>query len=198
METIFSKSETKDIAEIMRSAHWEREAQKYDCVKYPPEQHQILIAKFSSLTADTDDFHDALVWKYGHTKKGNFPESHKCIMKRTAALWKQYLKTDTIVPQMTFDFWRSNSVSFITAAFLTHLIHPEKIVIIDQHNFRSMNHHIKKVRTDWVGKKLPANWADLVKLTNFVHQVSRELKTSSNNLDRYLMVHGKFLKRHHI
>jgi hypothetical protein len=94
------------------------------------------------------------------------------------------------------------SSRYITKTFLLHLLRPNKIPIIDQHNFRAMNHFLKTVHPGWRSKSKPSTYTDLATFSDFDRAILSRWKAldpvgvpSERNLDRFLMMFGKGLKQ---
>lgn len=104
-------------------------------------------------------------------------------------------------PTGTFDWWKerlSNGKSgrFITIAFITHLVHhSKKVPIIDQHNFRAMNYFKNNSTLNPNSKKNPSNWEDIEDLEKFISEISISLNRNRDDIDRFLMMFGKELKK---
>ncbi|MCY1310284.1 hypothetical protein D9M70_604600 [compost metagenome] len=62
--------------------------------------------------------------------------------------------------------------------------------IIDQHNFRAMN-HLRRVSS---AKKKPSNWCDIVRLKHFLREASERFQRPEAEFDKYLMMYGRALK----
>lgn len=179
-------------------------ADKYDERKYPPGELGRLRTVFASPERVTGaDITAALVWKYGHTGKTNYPERQRALAARIGRMWP----ANPIVPGQdargVFDGWTQvlGSTSFITVCFLLHLANPDDLPILDQHNFRSVMHHLAAVRADVVTTSKPRHFDDLMLVRDFSVSVTREWRRysaspppSAEALDRYLMMHGKSLK----
>lgn len=170
--------------------------EKYNYNLYPKKNYDLFKNVFSSLSKDNNQIFDALRWKWGHWNKKNFPKSHKTLIKEIQKEWQQFVKCkERHCPQATFNWWkeklRKNS-RYITTAYITHLVHSEKgIVIIDQHNFRAMNFFLKNALPQWKHNKRPSKWSDIQILSSFSKSVCEELKWDASKLDRILMIYGR-------
>lgn len=195
------------IQTIIRNIEPELEAfaAKYDERKYPPGELVRLRGAFKSASGVLgNDFEAALVWKFGHTGKANYPDHHRRLATRLNDLWQSGQLPIAADPAGTFDTWRQalGPTSYITVCFLLHLIWPKEVPIIDQHNFRAMKHHLLAAGTDAKLKAKPGTYADVALLREFIDQIMRHWESSassktpsSDKLDRYLMMFGKELKR---
>lgn len=193
-------SETKSLLQVIERdlSHY---ADKYDERKYPREQLERLREVFSTPKSVLEsDIRDALVWKYGHTGKPNYPRQHHELATQIAKKWSAKPMLATDAPQSTFQDWLSfKPTSFITICFLLHLVYRD-LPILDQHNYRSVNLHLASVRHGHVGKVKPSQFDDLLLVRDFMNAVlgawklygSTKMPTEDKvKLDRYLMMHGK-------
>jgi hypothetical protein len=174
----------------------------YDHNKYPGQIYESAKRSFSSLKSNEGEISDALNWKYGNIGKANYPEAHKRIIKEVANSWQQFVRSTAIKsPEDTFDWWKSRlskgkSSRFVTIAFITHLVHHKKHVpIIDQHNYRAMNYFKNNSVLSPDAKKNPSNWDDIECLKGFISDISKSLNKKNNEVDKYLMMFGKELKK---
>ena len=173
---------------------------KYDFKKYPKYVYNGCKIKFSALNnaANQNIIHDALVWKYGHWGKSNFPAAHYTVIQDVQKLWPQFIKTGKHhSPHCTFQWWQRKwpKRRYITVAFITHLIHNSAIPIIDQHNFRAMNTLIDRVKKNHRYKKAPSCWQDILDLKYFMRILLPYLNNVNvSDLDRFLMMWGKIVK----
>jgi hypothetical protein len=181
-----------------------RFAAKYDEDKYPPDQLAAFRRLFRRPADVTEvDIEAALKWKYGHTGKARYPRRQRALVARIAKLWRVNPIVPGRPPEPILDYWRSvlGSTSFITVCFLLHLANPKELPILDQHNFRSVNRHLARVRPGMAKKAKPSQFQDLILVRDFGRAVRRDwnrfstvARPSVDVLDRYLMMHGKALK----
>ena len=181
-----------------------RFAELYDEGKYPPGELVRLRQAFARPEAVTEaDVEAAVVWKYGHTGKTNYPRQQRAVAAKIATFWPGSPIQRGQPPREAFDTWRSHlgPTSFITVCFLLHLTNPADLPILDQHNFRSVNHHLASVRPGVAAKAKPSRFEDLLMVRDFGVAVTRDWNRhstsappSADTLDRYLMMHGKSLK----
>lgn len=198
-----TEAETGEIVRRMER-NLARVAGQYDERKYPPAELARLRQVFARPKDVTkSDILAALVWKYGHTGKANYPRRQQALAERIGELWK----SNAIVPgesaRGAFDRWRSliGPTSFITVCFLLHLANADELPILDQHNFRSVNRHLAYVRPGVTTKAKPSRFEDLLLVRDFGVAVRQGWKRhcasappTAETLDRYLMMHGKSLK----
>ncbi len=182
-----------------------RYAKQFDVRKYPPtELERLRRTVFANPGSVIEcDIVAALKWKYGHMRKINFPGQQRALASRIAGMWAANPMLPALDPLDTFQKWRGSlgSTSFITICFLLHLINPATVPILDQHNYRSVNRHLARLRPDFVVKAKPSQFADLLLVRDFGNVVlegwqrysSIETPTA-DILDRYLMMHGKAQK----
>jgi hypothetical protein len=175
---------------------------KYDVSKYPVEVYKKAKSNFSKLKPNESQIADALHWKYGNIGKSNYPKSHKLIIKEVANSWKHFESSNaTKSPSETFDWWKERLAGgknrrFVTIAFITHLIHhKENVPIIDQHNFRALNYFMNNSVLGSEAKKNPSNWNDIDCLKDFISEISKGLNRNNHEVDKYLMMFGKELKK---
>lgn len=176
-----------------------RYASHLDCYsfkKYPALDYEMFKDTFSALV-DMVDLSAALLWKWGHWGKTNYPSKQRALIRAIEARWplyRQWAKSTSgqPSPQATFEWWTKQlgQRRYITNAYLTHLIHPLQVPIIDQHNFRAMNHLLQIPSA----KKKPSNWSDIARLNNFLREASIRFKRPEAEFDKYLMMYGRALK----
>ncbi len=175
---------------------------QYDSKKYPLEIYKNAKRSFSSKKSSNDEIANALNWKYGNLGKSNFPKSHKSLIIEVEKSWKYFADSKAKdSPRGTFEWWQQRltngkSGRFITIAFITHLVHHSKnIPIIDQHNFRAMNYFMNNSTLSPNAKKNPSNWEDIECLESFISEISKSLKRKVDDIDKFLMMFGKELKK---
>ncbi|MGL4318234.1 MAG: hypothetical protein ACRCTL_16660 [Pseudomonas sp.] len=169
---------------------------RYSYTKYPEQDYQRFKQTFSAFKADVE-MASALLWKWGHWGKTNYPSKQGALITEVSALWGEYLKwvralKEAPSPRATFHWWskKLGRLRYITAAYLTHLIHPRDVPIIDQHNFRAMNHLLRVQQP----KKKPSDWGDIAQLKSFLTEAASRLQYAESDFDKYLMMYGRALK----
>lgn len=194
------KMNKKQLLEISKS--FDCYVNLYDNKKYPKDIYKKTRVVFSSKKSNNTEIANALNWKYGNIGKADYPQSHKSIIKEVENSWKHFVSSNAIsYPKDTFEWWKSRlskgkSSRFVTIAFITHLIHHEKDVpIIDQHNYRAMNYFKNNSVLSPDAKKNPSNWDDIECLKGFISDISKSLNKKNNEVDKYLMMFGKELKK---
>lgn len=200
---MLTKEELKGIADIV-SPNFNEIKDRYDEIKYRPEIYEHAKLRFSTLDVTPAIIEEALRWKYGKLNQTNYPKTLKDTIQASIREWPEFLKVYGKVPaypegdaEATFSYWFISLVfptRYITMAFLTHLIHPEKYSIIDQHNFRSMNHLIKSVRPMHKFNVKPSTSKHIEEISWFITNLANELGKEKQEVDRYLMMHGKLIK----
>ena len=174
---------------------------KYNIRKYPINIYKTAKRNFSNLKVNKSEIADALNWKYGNLAKSNTPKSHKAIINEVASSWDSFLISNAAkTPKETFEWWKcqlsqGKSKRFVTIAFITHLIHCKKVPIIDQHNFRALNYFLNNSSLNPHSKKNPSNWEDIEDLKNFISEISKSLNKNHDDIDKFLMMFGKELKK---
>jgi hypothetical protein len=170
---------------------------KYDFGKYPAANYDRFKTLFSSLNPPVDEIANAMIWKWGHWGKPDFPQSHKNLIAEIQMMWPQFVESGySDTSARTFEWWRNRlnrQTTYITVSYITHLIHhAEPLPIIDQHNFRAMNSLIHWLRPEIEPKKKPSNWADIQSLKHFMTMLQAAKPSHSfSELDRFLMMYGR-------
>ena len=190
---MFSELELSEIAsEVARQ--FDRCLRQYDYSKYPVDRYEQFKKAFSTLKTPNPEIFDAMVWKWGHWGKPNFPEAHKLLIKEIELKWPAFSDSiDGHIPQSTFHYWKralERNTRYITTAFITHLVHFNDVPIIDQHNYRAMNGLIWQVRPTHLWKRVPSNWDDIIKLKSFLSQIQESTGHTESELDKFLMMYG--------
>lgn len=168
----------------------------YSFKKYPTPEYETFKNTFSAL-AEKVDLSAALLWKWSHRGKTNYPSKQRALIRAIEARWllyRQWAKSTSVQPspRATFEWWtrQRGQRRYITRAYLTHLIHPLQVPIIDQHNFRAMN-HLRRIPS---AKKTQSNWSDIVRLKHFLREASKRFQCPEAELDKYLMMYGRALR----
>ena len=171
---------------------------KFSDDKYPEQPYQGFRKVFAK-PADVrkEQIRDALRWKYGHWNKPNFPKTHTALIERITKSWKKVVESEPNTPAQKFEFLsESIEVAYISSAFITHLLFPAEVPIIDQHNFRAMNHFLGHKKS----KAAPSNFQDVLNLKQFIVNVVKNWPQSGGKpptereLDKFLMAFGRKLK----
>lgn len=194
---MFKIRQSQEIAKKIKPVFNEIQAQ-YNEKKYSPELYTLVKEQFSNLEANPN-IHDALTWKYGDANKKNFPQSHRNIIIEVERAWPIFVTSqEAKSPLTTFNWWQNilnKNTRFITNAFITHLVHHREIPIIDQHNFRAMNHLLATINPTFKIKTKPSNWQDVINLKDFINPLAETLSCSHSELDRFLMMLGSGIKK---
>ncbi len=195
MEEPLKAPDWKSIAEEVEANYASHRA-LYSFKKYPAFDYEGFKATFSAL-AEEADLLAALLWKWGHWGKDDYPSKQKALIGEIESLWPVFRgwalsAGDQFTPETTFQWWdkRLGRLRYITSAYLTHLIHPLQVPIIDQHNFRAMN-HLWRISS---AKKKPSNWGDIVRFKHFLREASERFQRPEAEFDKYLMMFGRALK----
>lgn len=65
---------------------------EYDFRKYPADQYRVLREQFAVVAAPPESIEQALVWKWGHWDKPNFPQHHRLLISEIQELWASLRK----------------------------------------------------------------------------------------------------------
>jgi hypothetical protein len=177
---------------------------QYNKAKYPADTYIRARRAFSTPgTVTSADIKEALLWKYGHLRKSRYPQAHLRLIKDVQRIWPSFVSSGFNKPETASRFWSrelGRPKAFITIAFLVHLLHQKTLPIIDQHNFRAVNYYVRQVRPSWRSKRLPSSLEDHSMVAAFITSIRRAWpaglsKPSARDLDKYLMMFGKELKR---
>lgn len=176
---------------------------QYDFKKYPAAVIEELRRTFAEPeSVSFSAVETALKWKYGHLGKQNYPGAQRQLAVRIADLWPSVGIHPGEDPRQAFERWQKLlPTSYITACFLLHLVNPREMPILDQHNYRCVNHLLSGAGRDVKAKKIPSGYGDLLLVRDFIAEARRnwtkvtgEPAIEADRLDRYLMMHGKALK----
>jgi hypothetical protein len=172
---------------------------KYESEKYPPDVLGDLRGAFSERRIRPGDISRALIWKWGHTGKDSFPTRHRKLLALVEGFREDFLSLpESVSARQTFDFWSrtlGRSRRFVSRSFLTHLQHNGDIEIIDQHNWRAMRILLAQCRSGLTLTQLPRNYEDILFTSRFVRALSEAMDTPRGQIDRFLMMYGRHLKR---
>lgn len=168
---------------------------KYDGTKYPEDAYELMKKGFSRKSQENEQIKNAMLWKWGHWGKSNYPQHHKELISFIEIKWKEYIEIDSEEAKVTFDFWLEaleKKHRYISVSFITHLIHNKSVPIIDQHNFRGMNHLLEVSGRNEKKKKKPSTWADIENLKGFLSDLSNDLGKDIREVDKFLMMYGRY------
>jgi hypothetical protein len=180
-------------------------ASQYDTKKYWPGVYERVRREFVHAEVMAPGaLRDALLWKYGHLGKPAIPLHHERLISELQRNWRAATAGLPKAPEDAFialDHSFGGKNRFITIAFLLHLLHPTKVPIIDQHNFRAVNALMAGVRPTWKTKARPSQYPDIVLVAAFMKTVleawtlrAPESAPSDRDLDKFLMMYGKSIK----
>jgi len=199
-----SDAEAAQIVDAIRQPFADYVA-RYDTSKYPQDVYRQALREFRKpkrVSAGT--LRHALLWKYGHLGKPAIPQAHEALISQLQRGWRAAADSLPGEPENLFeaidrDF--GGRTRFITVAFLLHLLHPRKVPIVDQHNFRAVNALFAGVRPGWRSKRRPSTYADIALIGAFMDGISRAWRRrapasvpSRRKLDLFLMMYGKSIK----
>jgi len=169
---------------------------QYCYIKYPAQDYQRFKQTFSAFKAGVE-MASALLWKRGHWGKASYPSKQAALITEISALWGGDLNwaralNEAPSSKVTFQWWsrKLGRLRYITSAYLTHLVLPRDVPIIDQHNFRAMN-HLHRVQQP---KIKPSDWSDIAQLKRFLTEANSKLQYAEGDFDKYLMMYGRALK----
>lgn len=202
--TELSDEEARGVVERIRPRFGQYES-KYDERKYPPKIYDDLICAFSAPGNVTgEDIRRAMLWKLGHLRKKRIPSQHESLISRIQRCWQNLSPAATGPTVEAFDRIAAavgGRHPYITVCFLLHLLRPSEVSIIDQFNFRAMNHYFAEAHPGWRSKNRPSTYGDLETLSRFLSAIKRAWRfadpsnvPSERGLDRFLMMKGKALK----
>lgn len=195
-----SETEARKVANRMIPI-FDQHLNKYSFKKYPAAGYKEYKDSYSSFSNPNAEIRDSLLWKWGHLGKSNFPQPQKSLIQTIEGIWPDYVNAHSKnrpTSNETFLWWEEQlpKTSFITVAYITHLVHHnEPLPIIDQHNFRAMNNFLSQVRSDHTFNQKPSTWNDITDLKSFMETVLKFLPGRSlDQLDRFLMMYGRSVK----
>jgi hypothetical protein len=186
--------------------HFRAYCDQYDTGKYWPQTYDAVLEAFQQpRTVSADTLRQAILWKYGHLRKRRIPASHEALIAALQARWPVLSRDLPATPDAAFAMLHEafgGATRYVTVAFLTHLLYPTTVPIIDQHNFRSTNVQIHAVRPSWRIKRLPSRYQDIQVVDQFMRMVAAVWKQLSptdapslRDTDKSLMTYGKALKQ---
>lgn len=193
---VLTEQETRQIVQLIQPI-FQSVLGEYDFGKYPADRYSAFQKAFSELSPAADQINDALLWKWGHWGKMNFPQAQQNLIQEIQGNWQRFCSSgEQHDPEKTFQWWKkclNRNTTYITQAYITHLIHHKKrLPIIDQHNFRAMNNLILAIRPGFSFKKKPSDWQDIQNLQNFMLSICAAFKDLSfSDLDKFLMMYGR-------
>src|SRR5689334_3612950 len=119
-------------------------ASRFDTKKYPAAAYEQALTAFGvPMQVSPETVRNALLWKYGHLRKGGrIPVAHQKLIADVQRSWPRLVRDLPGAPEQAFvaiDRVCGGRTRFITVAFLVHLLFPNRVPIIDQHNFRAVN-----------------------------------------------------------
>jgi hypothetical protein len=203
---LLTEKEADVVVRLMRRC-FEEYVAKYNKRKYPPGIYQDLLKSFCLVSqVSPGDIRTAILWKFGHLGKKRIPSHHEqlilCLQRQWPAL-SPTLNGPIVEVFTNLKKALGGRDPFITTAFLAHLLRPREVPIIDQHNFRAMNHYCAAVRAGWRLTSKPRTYEDVAMLSSFLSDVKSRWAAADQatvpderRLDLFLMMYGKALKVH--
>lgn len=190
-----TSQESRAIADLISTDFYDIQA-RYNFIKYPSEDYAQYKIDFSSLEPTIQSIPQALLWKWGKLNYPNYPQNHRNLIQETVRHWQNFVRApERLGAESTFEWWQRSfgrTTTYITAAYITHLVHEIEAPIIDQHNFRAINYLTSKVRPSHTGNKKPSKWAHIAQLKNFTSDILNHLPGNTTaEFDRFLMMYGR-------
>lgn len=198
MPFALSAREIDDITSTVRD-EFQHFRIKYDLQKYPQAVYLSALDSFRSpTTIPVGTLREVLLWKYGHLGKARIPGTHDRLILQIQNSWYGAAIELPVGPEQTFDCLNrafGTPKRFITVAFLTHLLRPRQVPLIDRHNFRAFNLLMSRCRSTWEAKERPTRFSDLTALSTFMAAIRHAWGSASPSLremDMFLMMYGKY------
>ncbi len=167
---------------------------KYEEEKYNEQEYERLCTLFQAPRDITRrNIEDALAWKYGKTHENLLKnKKYEGVINSFVDGWPSFLKEGITSGDDAFNYWsESIGSSFISVAFIAHLIHPSEIPIVDQHTFRAVRYFLGQVGFRHGIRKVPGSLEEIHTLKKFVHSFAAWKNVSLREFDKYLMMFGK-------
>lgn len=196
------------IVELIRP-HFDHYVARFDEHKYPSAVYENLRSAFETPQAvSDDDIRCAIFWKFGHLVKlketSKIPRDHEDLISELQGKWPAF---SSELAESAYEIFLQLGTAlgetrrYITKSFFLHLLRPNEIPIIDQHNFRALNHYLTTFHDGWRPRSKPSSYEDLTTLSSFLSEILSTWAMidpltvpSERELDRFLMMFGKELK----
>jgi hypothetical protein len=206
--SVLSAEEARLVVELIRP-RFHHYVARFDESKFPSDVYVKVKQAFETpRTVTGEDVRLAVLWKFGHLVKVNetskIPGSHEELISELQRKWPAL---SSELAESTYDIFLQlgdaigRKRRYITKSFFLHLLRPNEIPIIDQHNFRAMNDYLTRLRSGWRSRFKPSSYEDLTRLSAFITGVLSTWATidpmtvpSERAIDRFLMMFGKELK----
>jgi hypothetical protein len=161
---------------------------KYEENKYDEKEYDRLKCLFENAQdVKKVALRHALMWKYGKKTFETFKrnESHVGTVDLLWEKWPIFVKRRLSAGQPQFDFLFSNAkkTQYISVAFICHLLSPDEVPIIDQHNFRALQYFLHDEKYPENVKMKPNSWDDIQSLKSFIDQFTCSEKRNRRELD---------------
>jgi hypothetical protein len=167
---------------------------KYEEEKYNEQEYERLCTAFNSPGGiGRKDIEDALAWKYGKTHENLLKNpKYEGVISSFADGWPSFLEEGAASGDAVFNYWsRQIGSSFISVAFVAHLIYPTEIPIVDQHTFRAVRYFLNQVGFSHAVRKVPGSLGEIHTLKEFVNSFATSMNVNLREFDKYLMMFGK-------
>ena len=147
----------------------------------------------SPRTVEPADIKDALAWKYGKTRENlRKNKRYNPIIKSLVKGWTGFADSGARSGDEVFEYWDQKiKASYISVAFIAHLIFPRDVPIVDQHTFRAVRYFLDLVGNEHRIKRKPSSLKEIHTLKGFVDYFSSAKGVSPRDFDKYLMMFGK-------
>ncbi len=167
---------------------------KYEDEKYDENEYSRLCNIFKSYNTVTQrNIEDALAWKYGKTHENLLKNpKYESVIASLVEGWEDFVKENISSGDAVFGYWNERiGSSFVSLAFIAHLVDPTEIPIVDQHTFRAIRYFLGLVDYKHEIRKVPGSLNEIHKLRDFVSLFSASRNVSHREFDKYLMMFGK-------
>lgn len=167
---------------------------KYEEEKYNEQEYERLCAAFKSPeNINRKHIEDALAWKYGKTHENLLKNpKYESVISSFVDGWPSFLEESAASGDAVFNYWSERiGSSFISVAFVAHLIYPSEIPIVDQHTFRAIRYFLGQVGFTHSVRKVPGSLKEIHTLKEFVSSFAKRKNVCQREFDKYLMMFGK-------
>jgi hypothetical protein len=167
---------------------------KYEEEKYNEQEYERLCSTFRLPEKIVKkDIEDALAWKYGKTHDNLLKNpKYDGIISSFVDGWSSFLEDNAASGGAVFNFWNDRiGSSFISVAFIAHLIYPKEFPIVDQHTFRAIRYFLDHVGFAHGVRKVPGSIEEIHTLKEFVNSFAKRKNVSLREFDKYMMMFGK-------
>jgi hypothetical protein len=171
---------------------------KYEAKKYNEDTYNDLRVRFTTPKAlEMEDIEDALAWKYGKKDRAILHKNprHRPIIKDLTRIWPQYLSKEPGSAKSTYEYFHRElgESRFISVSFLSHLLFPSEVPIVDQHNLRALRYFLGIGGVENSIKRVDKKngWKEIQTLRDFIVLFATKNSRTERDFDKYLMMFGK-------